>query len=97
MSDPLKARSFEIPDELVDKPWAWEMYFKLKEKDEAMGTNRRADILQMGPAELAIRNAVLEVEELGADTRLTDIVVALSEQQSKLADWCEATGNVKPE
>ena len=88
--------TFEIPDELVDKPWAWEMYFKLKEKDEAMGTNRRADILQMVPAELAIRAAIMEVEELGADTRLTDIVVALSEQQSKLADWAEATGNVKP-
>jgi hypothetical protein len=51
----------------------------------------------MIPAELAIRNAVLEVEKLGADTKLTDIVVALSEQQSKLADWCEKTGNVKPE
>lgn len=87
---------FEIPDELVDKPWAWDMYLKLKAKDEQMGTNRRADILQMTPAELAIRNAVLEVEKLGADTRLTDIVVALSEQQSKLADWCEETGNVKP-
>ena len=90
-------KHFEIPDELVDKPWAWEMYFKLKAKDEAMGTNRRADILQMIPAELAIRNAVLEVEKLGADTRLTDIVVALSEQQSKLADWCESTGNVVPD
>lgn len=87
---------FEIPDELVDRPWAWEMYFKLKAKGEVMNTNRRADILQMIPAELAIRNAVLEVEKLGADTRLTDIVVALSEQQSKLADWAESTGNVKP-
>jgi hypothetical protein len=66
-------------------------------RDEKMGTNRRADILKMVPAELAIRNAVLEVEKLGSDTRLTDIVVSLSEQQSKLADWCEATGNIKPD
>jgi hypothetical protein len=91
------AEPFEIPNELVDKPWAWEMYFKLKARDKEMGTNRRADILQMIPAELAIRNAVLEVEKLGADTRLTDIVVSLSEQQRKLADWCESTGNVKPD
>lgn len=40
-------------------------------------------------AERAIQNAVDEVEKLGADPVLTDIVVALGNAREKLADFIE--------
>jgi hypothetical protein len=43
----------------------------------------------MTPAELAIRDAVLEVEKLGADTRLTTAVLLLSDAQEKVADFID--------
>lgn len=51
--------------------------------------SRRNDILQMQPAELAIRAAVLAVEKLPADTRLTRAVILLGEAQRKVADFID--------
>lgn len=31
-------RSKQVPDDLKDKPWAWDMYFALKAKAEANGS-----------------------------------------------------------
>lgn len=50
---------------------------------------RRCRIDLMTPAELAIRNAVEEVEKVGADPRLTDSVVLLSAAQTRLADFID--------
>lgn len=41
------------------------------------------------PAELAIRNAVNEVEKVGADPRLTEVVIMLSTAHDKLADYVD--------
>jgi hypothetical protein len=43
----------------------------------------------MRSAELAIRDAMIEVEKLPADTRLTDAVVLLEKAQSKVADYID--------
>ena len=51
---------------------------------------RRADIDRMTHAELAIRDAILSVETLPADTRLTDAVVFLSRAQSRVADYVDS-------
>ena len=58
---------------------------------------RRSSIQYLIPAELAIRDAILAVEQAGCDERLTDIVVRLTELNDRLADWAESTGNVIPE
>lgn len=50
---------------------------------------RRNDLLEMTPAELAIREAVLLVERLPPDTRLTEAVVLLGQAQSKVADFID--------
>lgn len=42
------------------------------------------------PAELSITKAIQEVELLGADMRLTEIVVGLSEIKSKLSDYIDS-------
>jgi hypothetical protein len=44
----------------------------------------------MTNAELAIRNAVLEVEAVGADPRLTDAVMKLTAAQEAVADFVDA-------
>jgi hypothetical protein len=50
---------------------------------------RRIRIELMTPAELAIRAAVLAVEEAGADPLLTDAVVLLDEAKEKVADYVD--------
>lgn len=50
---------------------------------------RRIDINRMSLAELAIRNAIVVVEEAGADPLLTDAVVLLGEAKEKVADWVD--------
>ena len=40
-------------------------------------------------AELAISNAMIQVEKLGADTRLTDAVILLMQAQNKVADYID--------
>ena len=33
----------KVPEDLKDKPWAWDMYFKLKEKEEAKEYLKKED------------------------------------------------------
>ena len=58
--------------------------------------NRRIDINQHTPAEAAIRAAMLEVEKLPADTRLTNAVVLLSTAQKLVADFVDGLDDVVP-
>ncbi len=51
---------------------------------------RRNDLLQLTPAEMAIRNAVAEVEKVGAHPILTDLVFRLQSCQSMLADYIDS-------
>lgn len=48
---------------------------------------RRSRIDLMIPAELAIRDALIAVEALGAHPKLTEVVSTLSDAQNKVADW----------
>lgn len=50
---------------------------------------RRIRLDLMVPAELAIYNAVQEVEKLGADTRLTEIVVMLDQAKDLVSDYVD--------
>lgn len=50
---------------------------------------RRCNIDRMTEAELAIRRAIIEVEKVGADPRLTDSVCLLSAAQTRLADYID--------
>ena len=50
---------------------------------------RRAFINKMTPAELAIREAVLKVEEVGAHPLLTDAVNLLEQARNKVADFVD--------
>lgn len=56
-----------------------------------MGTPipRRIDMLRNTPAELAIRNAVTEVEKLPADPRLTRAVTRLGDAFEEVADYVD--------
>lgn len=53
---------------------------------------RRNRVDKMKPAELAIRKAMSEVEEMGADSRLTDAVILLDKAQKKVADYIDDEG-----
>lgn len=48
---------------------------------------RRCDIHKNTPLELTIRATIREVEKMGADARLTDAVVYLSDAFDSLADF----------
>lgn len=50
---------------------------------------RRYRIDLMTPAELAIRAAMLKVEETGCHPLLTDAVVLLDQAKNKVADWID--------
>jgi len=54
-----------------------------------MAIPRRIDLFRLTPAELAIRNAVLAVEEMPADPLLTDAVVLLQKAKDKVADFVD--------
>lgn len=58
-----------------------------------METPRRCRIDLFTPAEKAIQDAVIAVEEAGCDPRLTDAVVLLQEARNKVADFVD---NVPP-
>ena len=47
----------------------------------------RVDLYE--PAELAIRNAMLEVEKMPADVRLTDAVILLQQAKDKVSDFID--------
>jgi hypothetical protein len=51
---------------------------------------RRIRLDLNNPAEKSIYNAIQEVEKLGADTRLTDIVVMLGKAKELLHDFVDS-------
>jgi hypothetical protein len=53
-------------------------------------TPRRIRLDLNTPAELAVRNAVNEVEKLPADTRLTEAILLLDQAREKIADYIDA-------
>lgn len=57
---------------------------------------RRCQTDQWTPAERAIQAAVDEVEQMGADERLTRAVVLLGEARSAVADFVDATPEKEP-
>ena len=50
---------------------------------------RRNLVTKMTPAEIAIYGAMLEVEKLPANVKLTDAVVLLSQAKDKVADFVD--------
>jgi hypothetical protein len=50
---------------------------------------RRAQLDRLTEAELAIRRAVIEVEKVGADVRLTDAVILLGAARDSVADYVD--------
>lgn len=57
-----------------------------------MDIPRRIQLEKMTPAEVAILAAVLEVEKMGADTRLTRAVTLLQQAREKVADYVDGGG-----
>ncbi len=50
---------------------------------------RRIDVNRMSPGELAIRNAMIAVEQMGAHELLTDAILLLADAQFKVADYVD--------
>jgi hypothetical protein len=50
---------------------------------------RRIDMSRWTPAERAIQHAVDAIEAMGADVRLTDAVILLSQARDKVADFVD--------
>lgn len=50
---------------------------------------RRIQLDKMIPAELAIHNAIQEVEKIGADVRLTNAVIKLQEAKDLISDFTD--------
>ena len=50
---------------------------------------RRGRVDLYEPAELAIRNAMLEVDKMPADVRLTDAVILLQQAKDKVSDFID--------
>src|SRR5258708_32140451 len=55
---------------------------------------RRRRVDQMSQGELAIRTAALEIENMGADQRLTDALLLLMKAQENVADFVDDPGIV---
>jgi hypothetical protein len=51
---------------------------------------RRVYLDKMVPAELKIREAILAVKEMGADVRLTDVVMRLGAAKDVLSDYVDS-------
>lgn len=64
--------------------------------DLVNGIRRRNRIDLCTPAENAIRAAIQAVESMGADERLTDIIIDLDRAREKLADYVDATSEEAP-
>lgn len=54
-----------------------------------MNTPRRSRLDLNEPAEIAIRNAVNEIEKIGADTRLTEAVMLLAKAKDLVSDFID--------
>lgn len=58
---------------------------------------RRARVDQMSAGELAIRQAVAEVEGMGADHRLTEAVILLDRAKNAIADYVDGVDYTTPD
>lgn len=56
---------------------------------------RRNDLLRMSYAEVAIHKAIVEIENMAADTRLTNAVVLLMDTQRSVADFIDGIPEAK--
>jgi len=56
---------------------------------------RRHNLNELSPAEIAFRNAMAEVEKLGADERLTDAIILLDKAKNKVADFIDGVETPK--
>lgn len=59
----------------------------MKAKEEIPRRNRMD---KWSTAEKAIYDAIQEVEKMGCDIRLTEVVIKLSEAQNSIADYIDA-------
>lgn len=59
-------------------------------------TLRRIDTKRMEPSELAILHAQYQIEHLPAAVELTDIGIELAALRSRLSDWLEDNGHIRP-
>lgn len=50
---------------------------------------RKSDLQRMKPAELAIHQAIQEIEKLGANEKLTNAVIKLNEAKELVADFID--------
>lgn len=64
----------------------------IKKSDTDIPRKVRMDM--WGPAELAIHNAIQEVEKMPADTLLTEAVILLSQAQDKVAEYIDKTQTI---
>jgi hypothetical protein len=62
-----------------------------------MENNRRFRLDLNEPAELAIRDAIYEVEKMSADVRLTNAVIYLDKARELVADFIDNVKQVKEE
>lgn len=62
---------------------------ELRRPKEVDGVPRRIRLDLNTPAELAIRNAMHEVEKAGADLKLTEAIVLLDKARALVADYVE--------
>ena len=56
---------------------------------------RRARVDLYTPAETAIRNAMIVVEEAGAHPLLTEAITLLSQAKDKVADFVDSAGDAR--
>lgn len=78
----------------MGKPEVGSLDWRFEARKRSAGENgisRRCNLQRMTPAELAIRDAMLAVEEAGAHPWLTDVVNRLGEAREQLGDYIDAT------
>lgn len=54
---------------------------------------RRIQLEKMTPVERQIRDAMIAVESLGADVRLTDAVILLQQARERVADFVDGSSS----
>ena len=62
-----------------------------------MSNERRHRIDLMTQAELAIHNAMDEVEKIGADVKLTDAIISLQKAKDLVSDFLDTQDTVNPD
>lgn len=60
-----------------------------------MSISRRIFLSELTPIEVAIRDAILEVEAMEADVRLTDAVVLLQAAKDSIGDYIDRREGIR--